>query len=91
MLCLCCGEADPLSSSTFAYLPLACSRAHRPKRTVILYADAFPIYLRTAATGLTATGILHLPRRPAARMSVTVTMPPAEGSRQPRPRATPVT
>lgn len=91
MLCLCCGESDPLSSPTFAYLPLACSQAHHPKHTVILYADTFPVILPTTATGLTATGILHLPRRPAARMSATVTMPPAEGSQQRRPRATLVT
>lgn len=91
MLCIYCREVDPLSVSTLAYTLLACCSAHRLKCTVILYVDAFPINLPTAATGLTATGILHLLRHPAARMSVTVTMPPVEGSRQQRPRAIPVT
>lgn len=64
---------------------------HHPKCLVFLYADTFPKNLPTTATGLTATATLHLPQHPVARMSVTVTMPQAEGSRPQWPRATPVT
>ena len=82
MQCTYCREVDLLSISTLASPPLAGPRGRRPKCAVFPYADAFPINLPTTATGLTATGILHLPRRPAARMSATVTMPRAEGSQR---------